>query len=89
MPKRKKTARSYAALRRAAYYPLNLPSDCKGFHRLSSVYTAIMRHLSEIPDTVRLVLCVALPDNLKLFSFDFIGLRATYTTAWSVFGPPN
>jgi len=48
-PKRKKTARSYAALRRAAYYPLSLPPHCKGFHRLSSVCTAIMRHSSEIP----------------------------------------
>jgi hypothetical protein len=53
------------------YYPLSLPPYCKGFHSLSSVYTGS----SEIPDTVRLVLCVAFPDNLKLFAYLLAFLR--------------
>jgi hypothetical protein len=46
--KRKKTARSYAALRRAAYYPLSLPPYCKafmaflGFWQTASLRSAIV-----------------------------------------------
>src|SRR5580693_7107083 len=36
--KRKKTARSYAALRRAAHYPLSLPPYCKAFMAFLGVH---------------------------------------------------
>jgi hypothetical protein len=40
-PKRKKTARSDAALRRAAYYPLSLPPHCTSSYRFFALWLGL------------------------------------------------